>query len=272
MMLAVLCLLTLLVPGQDEVQDPVSARVDLLVDHQTVAPGKPFWVAMRFKIEPGWHIYWDNPGDSGMPTTISLALPEEYDLGPPLWPAPVKFEDAGMVSYGFKGETVVLIEVTPTKEAAPGPLVIEASAKWMACNEICVIGEGAAKAVLTVGQAPSVAEANAKVFEGARKAIPPSGKDLKPSYSLADGFIDLKFQVPEGEKPNGAYFFVRQPGLVEAAAPQALSLREGSSECGLKIKIVEGQAERPKLLRGVLTIEYASNKILSFEIEAPMKG
>lgn len=38
---------------------------ELVSETATVEAGRPFWVALRFTLQPGWHIYWKNPGDSG---------------------------------------------------------------------------------------------------------------------------------------------------------------------------------------------------------------
>jgi thiol:disulfide interchange protein DsbD len=44
-------------------------------------------LALRFRMEEGWHIYWRNPGDSGLPPDIKLTLPAGVTAGEPRWPA-----------------------------------------------------------------------------------------------------------------------------------------------------------------------------------------
>ena len=39
------------------------------------SPGQTDDVALRLKMADGWHTYWQNPGDSGLPTTITWTLP-----------------------------------------------------------------------------------------------------------------------------------------------------------------------------------------------------
>ena len=41
----------------------------------TVAAGQTLWVDVRLTVAPGWHVYWQNPGDSGLPTEIGWVLP-----------------------------------------------------------------------------------------------------------------------------------------------------------------------------------------------------
>jgi len=54
------------------------ARVDTVANVSAIAPGQPFMLGFKFTIAPGWHIYWKNPGDSGLPTEVKLNLPEGF--------------------------------------------------------------------------------------------------------------------------------------------------------------------------------------------------
>ncbi len=35
-----------------------------------------------------WHVYWRNPGDSGLPPEVAWTLPAGFSAGPLQWPAP----------------------------------------------------------------------------------------------------------------------------------------------------------------------------------------
>ncbi|NDB96500.1 MAG: thiol:disulfide interchange protein, partial [Verrucomicrobia bacterium] len=48
--------------------------VDLLAEPKSVEPGKPMTLGLRFRPVPGWHIYWENPGDSGLPPSVTWKL------------------------------------------------------------------------------------------------------------------------------------------------------------------------------------------------------
>src|SRR5204862_2856733 len=52
---------------------PVTAR--LVPEAAGVAPGTTLWVDLHLDIAPGWHTYWRNPGDAGLPTEIAWTLP-----------------------------------------------------------------------------------------------------------------------------------------------------------------------------------------------------
>ena len=56
-------------------------KVELLQEEQTVQPGRPFWVALHLDLEDGWHVYWKNPGDAGMPLKVEWNLPAGFEAG-----------------------------------------------------------------------------------------------------------------------------------------------------------------------------------------------
>src|SRR3984957_5646868 len=53
-----------------------------------VAPGRTLWLDLHLTIAPGWHTYWRNPGDAGLPTTIDWTLPAGVFPGGIGWAGP----------------------------------------------------------------------------------------------------------------------------------------------------------------------------------------
>src|SRR5262250_2054351 len=53
--------------------DSVKPRIELrlLVD-PTPAPGRVARVGVLFTLDPGWHVYWRNPGEAGLPTRLAF--------------------------------------------------------------------------------------------------------------------------------------------------------------------------------------------------------
>ncbi len=117
--------------------------VELIADAAVIQPGQTFTLGVRFRIEPGWHIYWLNPGDSGIPTTIQFKLPAGYKVGELQWPVPIRFQSMGLVGYGYEHEVMLGTRVTAPKEAKAGlTLKIAAVVKYLRCDaNQCVPGE-----------------------------------------------------------------------------------------------------------------------------------
>ncbi|MGH7885327.1 MAG: protein-disulfide reductase DsbD domain-containing protein, partial [Thermodesulfobacteriota bacterium] len=125
----------------DEFTNSVSAK--LVSDVSSVKPGETFSVGVLFEIKPDWHIYWKNPGDSGLPTSIKLDLPEEFKSGEIHWPLPTTFI-SGEVNINYGYEKTLLLWTTvkaPENLSTIMPLSIKGKANWVSCREICIQGE-----------------------------------------------------------------------------------------------------------------------------------
>ncbi|MGB0344628.1 MAG: protein-disulfide reductase DsbD domain-containing protein, partial [Coraliomargarita sp.] len=72
------------------------ATVELLADVSEIVPGETFHLGLRYELEPHWHVYWKNPGASGLPPEVEWTLPEGFEAGTMAFPAPERFELGGL--------------------------------------------------------------------------------------------------------------------------------------------------------------------------------
>ena len=118
-------------------------EAELVPERTALVPGKPITVALRLKMAEGWHTYWSNPGDSGLPTTLTWKLPDGMGVGAIQWPAPHALPTGPLVNYGYEKEVLLLTGLTVPRDAAVGSqLKLAAHADWLVCKDVC-IPEGA---------------------------------------------------------------------------------------------------------------------------------
>src|SRR5690625_1049358 len=86
-----------------------------------VKPGDTFRVGVAFEIDPSWYIYWQNPGDAGIPTYIDWKA-EDVTFGPLEWAAPSAFITEEQASYGYKRRAVLYSEAPVRSDAKDGTL------------------------------------------------------------------------------------------------------------------------------------------------------
>src|SRR5262249_59225660 len=113
-------LLALLVSRTAHAQyfQPVEPRLVSSTAH--VEAGKPFEVGVLFHIQRGWHVYWHNPGDAGLPTSVRWTLPDGFTAGPLRWPVPERFQQpGGLVGYGDDAPLLLGGTVAPPAPLAP---------------------------------------------------------------------------------------------------------------------------------------------------------
>ena len=97
-----------------DAQTSVEARhlkVSLVADRTAVSPDAshravPPHVGLLFDLEPGWHVYWTNAGDSGEPPAVKWTLPTGVTVGPLQFPAPKRLPLGPLMDFGY--ETQVL--------------------------------------------------------------------------------------------------------------------------------------------------------------------
>lgn len=136
--------------------------VQLHAAGETFEPGKPMWVGVRFDIEPQWHIYWHNPGDAGLATSLDWSLPPGWTASRIHWPLPRRFTDfGGLRAFGYEEQVVLLTRITPPADASPVPAAqapLSVRAQWLACRDRCVLGEAAVAADAVVVDAELIGQ------------------------------------------------------------------------------------------------------------------
>jgi thiol:disulfide interchange protein DsbD len=232
-----------------------NVRAELISEVSQVKPGEPFWVALRETIRPHWHTYWKNPGDAGQPTDIAWKLPPGVKADPIVWPAPTKIDVSGVVNYGFEGDILLLVKVTPPADFAGSTLALAADVNWLVCSDVCIPEGGKFSLDLPVGSAAKPADAATRgLFDKARRDVPtPSpwparfGLDKAGDPTLA---IDAK-----GLKPDSigdVYFFPAEWGPVANMERQTAKVTAD----GIRIPLKKGDAKAaaPQQLAGTLEL------------------
>jgi thiol:disulfide interchange protein DsbD len=178
LLLAALATALFAAPGaslaQDVPADGPHTAVTLIAETKTIAPGQKLKVALVEKIQKGWHTYWVNPGDSGLPTTIDWSLPAGFTAGDIQWPTPKRIPFGPLVSYGYEDRVVLPITIAvPQNLAVGGDVVLTGHANWLVCSNVCVPEETDIKVVLPAAAGPAQPDpANAADFAAAQAQIP----------------------------------------------------------------------------------------------------
>lgn len=119
-----------------------NVEVELISNVSTIVPGRTFWVGLHMTMDEGWHTYWRNSGDSGLPTDIQWYLPKGFGAGDIQWSYPKRFDySQGLSGYGYDGQVILFTEIWPPDELpVDEEFQINAQVRWLSCEEICVLG------------------------------------------------------------------------------------------------------------------------------------
>jgi len=204
-------------------------------------------LGILFKLDPGWHIYWRNAGDSGEPPKVQWDLPAGLTAGDIRWPTPVRLGSGSVIDYGYEGQVLL---VAPIKRNAAAKdesdaKAIEADVRYVVCREICIPG----KAQLHITKDHNEQQTEL-LFAQARKALPqkvPAGWRV----SAAQDKNHVVLTVRTGGNVTNATFFPLDPGVIENSAPQQFAQVAGGVRLTLK---KSDQLMKPvDLLRGLIS-------------------
>ena len=239
-------------------------RVELIADRASAGPGMR--LGLKFDLDPEWHIYWQNPGDSGGPPEAAWTFPPGMTAAGIEWPAPERIDIGGLVNYGYHGTTVLPVVVAVAAGARIAPqFTVRTSVRWMACANVCVPGK--ADLALTF---PLSAEERGQVagwkaaIDSARSKVPkPAPAGWRASArSTADTFV---VDIVTGSREDYAILFPFELSQVNDSAPQAVTPRPD----GVRLVLSKSSqlTKEPATLRGVLSL--AGGR--AFTIEAPLR-
>ena len=231
-------------PAAVQAQAPVAAgpqrteriEAELVPMSASAAPGSTAVVAIRQQIEPGWHTYWRNPGDSGGATTLNWSLPAGVKAGDIVWPVPERQRLAGLMNYGYSGVVYLPVPVEiPTTALAGTTLPLTVKALFLVCSaEMCVPDELTLRLDLPIREGaaaphPRHGAAIAAVLEQAPR---PAG--IEARITLEGGVLTLSAAGGPlaGRDPGPSYFFPFESRVIDHPAvqsgawgPQGLTLR-----------------------------------------------
>ncbi|MGD0387852.1 MAG: protein-disulfide reductase DsbD domain-containing protein [Tepidisphaeraceae bacterium] len=152
-------------------------QAELLANASAVQPGKPFWLGVRLSIDPGWHVYWKNPGDAGLPTRVNFSLPDGFTAGPLEFPTPRRFVQPGnIVAFGYEDSVMLLTKITPPPNLpADFQGRFQAAVSWLVCSDVCILGK--ATPSLALASSPSPVSANRELFDDWISQLPVNWAD-----------------------------------------------------------------------------------------------
>lgn len=230
-------------PGQK------AMAVSLVAESDAPAAGGKVSLALLMKPRPGWHGYWENPGDAGVPNRIDWRLPAGLTAGPIRYPVPKRLMVAGFMNYVFEGDHAELIDLKVPAGLVPGSVLpIRATLHYLVCtDQVCVPEKAELALDLKVAAAGADAARRAE-FDRYRQALPrPLGSEAR--FERKGGRLRIAIPLPAALNLENPYVFPLTLEAVNHSGPQSLS-RAGD------LLIVEAQEGRtaPTALQGVLAI------------------
>jgi DsbC/DsbD-like thiol-disulfide interchange protein len=152
------------------------------------------WLGVHYEIADGWHIYWENPGQSGLATSAKLT---GVDAKGPVFPGPELFMlPGGIVNNGYEHDATLLFRVRDGNS-------VHVNTQWLVCRDECITGSAELDASLD-----DFPKKEQRIVTRAMALVPtPVASSLFPleakGITHADVFPSLAFEQAGGRATAG---------------------------------------------------------------------
>lgn len=225
-------------------------QVKLLANVTALQPRAPFFIGVRFTIEPGWHIYWNGMNDTGQAPNITLDLPEGFKQLPTTWPAPKRHVGRGdILDHIYEDSVTLVIPVQTSSTIEPGTeLTIKMNADWLVCSDVCVPEEGSAEVTLPVEKSedPVKLSADTDWFNPVKSSLPATWSDHPKQGSL-----EWKDRVLTISSVSGKHIEF-YPGT--KSTPVINPVKNAASDDGKLVLRFDADGDEPVRAHGIVAI------------------
>ncbi len=241
--------------------DADHVHVQLLPPEGTLYIGEPIMneVGLYFKLEPGWHIYWKNPGDAGEAPNVKWTLPAGITAGPMQFPAPKRLPLGPLMDYGYEDEVLFPIKLHVTNSVKAGTVTLHTQVSWLVCRGSCIPGKAELEVkrgiynqlyeILTLEESldSTFLNRDSKTLPSIPKPLPASAKAVfQPTPA---GF---RLTVETGKLETSAEFFPEDQDILDNPAQQKIT--PTANGLILDLKKDASLTANPKQLKGVLEL------------------
>jgi thiol:disulfide interchange protein DsbD len=235
--------------------DAPHVHVQLVVPEDQLYPAGNNVVGLYFKLDPGWHVYWKNPGDAGEPPHIQWTLPAGVTAGPMQFPAPKRLPLGPLMDFGYENEVLFPLKFDVAPTVKDSKATVNAKVDWLVCESRCIPGKAELSTTLQLfaGKPPVVSGSgtDAELVKRFAATLPSAlPAEIKAVFQPApQGF---RLGVETGHRESTAAFFPDDQDILSNPAPQKLS----PTAKGFVLDLTKDAflAANPAQLKGVLEL------------------
>jgi thiol:disulfide interchange protein DsbD len=282
LLLVTICSGQTLIPPQETGASPTAkgelhTTLRLLANTKSVQPGSSFTVGLLMTMQKGWHTYWKNSGEAGLPTQIHWSLPKGVTAGDISWPLPHKYDESGEVlTYGYETENMLLVDISTPKTLRPGSkLTLKANVNWLECEHLCIPGSGLVELILPV-KTEGPERDNVTFFDRYSAQVP---RQYSPSDAFAlatelrDNAVEIRIRA------NGKNKLVVTKDATPDFYPEAIEeivngrtvVTANAGEATLRVPLsVSEKVQKAFTFRGVLIYQIESGERTAVELSVPL--
>jgi thiol:disulfide interchange protein DsbD len=268
-----ICLLNFLFTNPLPAQSTSNAHAEIVRNNFMAGKDSSIQLGLLIHLEEGWHIYWKNSGDSGIPTTADWTVQQNIELIQRQWPIPKAFEFDGLVSYGYENKVLFIVELKIPPPTSETDINFSVKLESLICKDVCIPFDTLITYQIDLSEnytaVPDIADLFSKTVKYTPIKIDHAG--LKAKINSEKVYLQIDKSLHGYLQDESIYFLSYENGLFLNSLKQQTNITNGSVE--LIIEQDQFRTKEPEELYGLLIPNFAGNHIKSpkaYEIKIPI--
>lgn len=225
-------------------------------------------------LEKDWHIYWRNPGDSGILTSLNFKVPEEIKLSEVQWPIPKIFEFEGYASYGYEDKVLFPFHIKIPYDKTLNSFEIAVEIKSLICKDLCKPFNAEVRKVSDLKSEYNPPTEIKELFTKTLNQLPEKNEFIKVEAIGHSDKISMKIisQRLNTAKVKSAHFIPYENGIFRNSLNQEFT--KNSDSIVLNVEYDQFKTKIPESLEGILIFEVLAEegiKKVGYEIKERLK-
>lgn len=233
--------------------------IELISDVTSIAPGSAFRLGVRMRMELGWHVYWRESGDAGMPPGFTWTLPAGFEVSEPAWPLPTWHKTEGAWSIVYDPEVLFVFWVRAPK-SLPEKTPIALDVEWVVCHDDhgCIPGQASLSMQLAKSKDPSATPSSHVTAFDLQHKTTPRAMPATWSVSAAQQSVRLAGDGPWASKDARFEFFPHDLFAIDRESK--LGITRAKDRVTIRLPCARVDGKPPASLRGVLVVKSGAKR------------
>ncbi|MGQ9643096.1 MAG: protein-disulfide reductase DsbD domain-containing protein, partial [Ignavibacterium sp.] len=209
-------------------QEKLEPNAYIILDSFSLEKSRIIDAAVVIRLEEGWHIYWRNPGDSGMPTSFEFILPENVKVSEIKWVVPKIFEFEGYASYGYEDVAVFPFSIYIPENFNQNEITIEVNLRSLVCKDVCKPFNQKISRTIKLDEMYIASKEDSDLLFSAYKNLPSANDKIKLQVkNLSDSvLINISSDIIDNNKIKNVHFFPYENGIFKNSVTQNFSISD----------------------------------------------
>ncbi len=237
-------------------------NIRIIPEKTFITPDSEIVIATEINLAPHWHVYWQNPGDSGLPVKIKWQLPNDFQISEISWPTPDKISYDILSNYGYYDQVILLQKLKAPKNLPEGKFSLSAKIDMLVCNEICI--PESSEISITFNDGAINVDNSSYINAAQEKIAKPLNGEINYSESNNNLIINIKTDNEKLLNKDNLEFFPTEWGIINHLAEPKVS----TSNNIITISHERGDRDLSNIsaLKGLLVIKGSIGKNQAFSI------